>query len=355
LKEHKALLGKLHDRRMLRVLAGEALTPPPVWLMRQAGRYLPEYRAIRGRVGGFLDLCYTPDLAAEVTLQPIRRFGFDAAILFADILVVPDALGQGVRFVEGEGPRLDAIRSETELARLSPSATRPKFGQVFETVAKVRQGLPRETTLIGFCGAPWTVATYMVGGQGSVDQADARLWAYRDPAGFQRLIDLLIEVSVEYLSGQVEAGADVLQIFDSWAGSLPDEQFRRWVIEPTKRLVGLLRERHPGVPIIGFPRGAGVQTAAYVAETGVDAVSCDTSMPLDFIARELSPKTVVQGNLDPLLLMTGGPALDRRVAEILEALSHRPHVFNLGHGIVPQTPPEHVARLVDLVRAGAPA
>jgi uroporphyrinogen decarboxylase len=340
---------------MLRVLAGEVLAPPPIWLMRQAGRYLPEYRAIRGRAGGFLDLCYTPALAAEVTLQPIRRFGFDAAILFADILVVPDALGQGVRFVEGEGPRLDVIRSEAELARLSPSATRPKFAQVFETVAKVRQDLPRETTLIGFCGAPWTVATYMVGGQGSADQADARLWAYRDPAGFQRLIDLLVEVSVAYLSGQVDAGADVLQIFDSWAGSLPDEQFRRWVIEPTKRLVAQLKERHPNVPIIGFPRGAGVQAGAYVAETGVDAVSCDTSMPLDFIARELSPKTVVQGHLDPLLLVTGGPALDRRVAEILAALSHRPYIFNLGHGIVPQTPPEHVGRLVDLVRAGAPA
>jgi uroporphyrinogen decarboxylase len=339
---------------MLRVLAGEALTPPPVWLMRQAGRYLPEYRAIRSRVGGFLELCYTPALAGEVTLQPIRRFGFDAAILFADILVVPDALGQGVRFVEGEGPRLDAIRSETELARLSPSATRPKFARVFETVAKVRQDLPRQTTLIGFCGAPWTVATYMVGGQGSADQADARLWAYRDPAGFQRLIDLLVDVSAEYLSGQVDAGADVLQIFDSWAGSLPDEQFRSWVIEPTKRLVARLKERHPSVPIIGFPRGAGGQAAAYVAETGVDGASCDTSMPLDFIARELSPRTVVQGNLDPLLLVAGGPALDRRVAEILAALAQRPHIFNLGHGIVPQTPPEHVARLVDLVRAGAP-
>jgi len=306
LKEHTALPGKTWDRRILRVLAGEVLTPPPVWLMRQAGRYLPEYRAVRAKAGGFLDLCYAPELAA------------------ADILIVPDALGQGVRFVEGEGPRLDAIRSEAELTRLSASATRPKFARIFETVAKVRQELPGETALIGFCGAPWTVATYMVGGQGSADQADARLWAYRDPTGFQRLIDLLADVSVEYLSGQVEAGADVLQIFDSWAGSLADDQFRRWVMAPTKRMVAQLKERHPAVPVIGFPRGAGQQAKLYAAETGVDGVSCDTSMPLDFIAGQLPPNTVVQGNLDPLLLVTGGAALERRVAEILAALSHRP-------------------------------
>ena len=340
------------ERRLLRVFAGETLTPPPIWLMRQAGRYLPEYRALRAKAGDFLKLCYTPELAAEATLQPIRRFGFDAAILFADILLVPDALGQSVRFVEGEGPRLDAIRSETDLGRLNERATRPKFGRVFETVARVRQGLPRETALIGFCGAPWTVATYMVGGQGSADQADARLWAYRDAQGFQRLIDLLVDVSVEYLSGQVEAGADVLQIFDSWAGSLADDQFRRWVMEPTKRMVARLKERHPTVPIIGFPRGAGVKARSYATETGVDGVSCDTSMPLDFIAREVPPGTVEQGNLDPLLLVPGGPALDQRVAEILAELSRRPFIFNLGHGIVPETPPENVTRLVQLARSG---
>jgi uroporphyrinogen decarboxylase len=341
---------KIHDRHLLRVFAGDALTPPPIWLMRQAGRYLPEYRAIRATVGGFLELCYTPDLAAEVTLQPIRRFGFDAAILFSDILVVPDALGQKVEFVEGEGPRLDPMRSGRELDRLQPDATRPKFGRVFETVAKVREALPDETALFGFCGAPWTVATYMVEGQKSPDQAQARLLAYREPQVFQRLIDLLADVSVDYLSGQVEAGADVVQIFDSWAGSLPEDQLRRWVIEPTRRIVSRLRERYPNVPIIGFPRGIGAQTVVYAAETGVDGVSCDTGQPLDFMKTELAERTVVQGNLDPLLLVTGGQALERRVAEIMAALASRPFIFNLGHGIIPETPPENVARLVALVR-----
>ncbi|HJU31658.1 MAG TPA: uroporphyrinogen decarboxylase [Hyphomicrobiaceae bacterium] len=340
------------ERRLLRVFAGEALTPPPIWLMRQAGRYLPEYRAVRARAGDFLALCYSPELAAEVTLQPIRRFGFDAAILFADILLVPDALGQGVRFVEGEGPRLDAIRDEADLARLSLDATRPKFARVCETVARVREKLPGETALIGFCGAPWTVATYMVGGQGSADQADARLWAYRDPQGFRRLIDLLVEASVDYLAGQIEAGADLVQIFDTWAGSLSDEQFRRWVIAPTRQIVERLKARHPAVPVIGFARGAGALSAAYITATRIDGVGCDTSMSLELAARELAPRAVVQGNLDPLLLAAGGEALERRVADILAALAARPFIFNLGHGIVPQTPPEHVARLVELVRRG---
>ena len=335
---------------LLEVFAGRALSPPPVWLMRQAGRYLPEYRAVREKAGSFLDLCYAPALAAEVTLQPIRRFGFDAAILFADILVVPDALGQRVEFLEGEGPRLEPIRTERGLARLNPTATRPKFPRVFETVAKVRQELPHDTALIGFCGAPWTVATYMVGGQGSTDQAEARLWAYRDPSGFQRLIDLLVETSVDYLSGQVVAGADVLQIFDSWAGSLADDQFERWVVAPTRAMVARLKERHPQVPIIGFPRGAGVHASAYVAHTGVDGIGCDTAMPLARMAGELADEAVVQGNLDPLLLVAGGEAMAHRVEEILAALSAKRFIFNLGHGIVPQTPPEHVAQLVKLVR-----
>jgi len=336
--------------RLLGVFAGEALKPPPIWLMRQAGRYLPEYRHVRARARDFLELCYTPELAAEVTLQPIRRFGFDAAILFADILLVPDALGQAVRFVEGEGPRLDAIRSAADLARLREDATGAKFQRVFETVSRVRQDLASATALIGFCGAPWTVATYMVGGQGSVDQAAARLWAYRDPQGFQRLIRLLEDVSIEYLSGQIDAGADLVQIFDSWAGSLPDDQFRRWVIEPTRRMVGRLKERHPGVPVLGFPRGAHLRVGDYAADTGVDGVGCDTAVTLEFMARALSSSTVVQGNLDPLLLVAGGPGLDSRVAQILSRLAQRPFIFNLGHGIAPETPPDNVARLVALVR-----
>lgn len=318
--------------------------------MRQAGRYLPEYRATRDEAGSFLNLCYDPRRAAEVTLQPIRRYGFDAAILFADILIVPDALGQEVRFETGEGPRLDPITEEKGLSRLNRAATDEKFNLIFETVGRLRQDLPKETTLIGFCGAPWTVATYMVGGQGSSDQADARSWAYRDPAGFQKLIDLLVGVSVEYLSGQVNAGADALQIFDSWAGSLPDNEFARWVIDPTRAMVEALKKRHPGVPIIGFPRGAGASTAEFVTATGVDGVSCDTSMPLCAM-RELDELgVVVQGNLDPLLLVAGGEALDRRVDEILAAMKGRRHIFNLGHGIVPPTPPENVARLVERVR-----
>lgn len=339
-------------RRLLAPFTGKALSPPPVWLMRQAGRYLPEYRAVRAKAGSFLDLCYNPVLAAEVTLQPIRRFGFDAAILFSDILVVPDALGQKVEFVEGEGPRLEPVRSEADLSRLKPSATRSKFARVCETVARLRQDLPDETALIGFCGAPWTVATYMVGGGGSPDQAAARGWAYRDRAGFARLIGLLTDVSVDYLSQQINAGAEVVQIFDSWAGSLPDDEFQRWVMAPTERMVGELKARHPGVPIIGFPRGAGVQALGYVAATRVDGIGCDTAMPLEFMRRELAGKAVVQGNLDPLLLVAGGEAMERRVAEILGAMAGKPFVFNLGHGIVPETPPEHVSRLVESVRRG---
>jgi uroporphyrinogen decarboxylase len=336
--------------RFLQPFAGRVTTPPPVWLMRQAGRYLAEYRAVREKAGGFLKLCYTPELASEVTLQPIRRYGFDAAILFSDILVVPDALGQTVAFVEGEGPRLDPIRSEAELGRLNVSATRSKYERVFETVARVRQELPSDVALIGFCGAPWTVATYMVGGQGSSDQAAARAWAYGDPAGFQRLIDLLVETSADYLSGQVKAGAQVLQIFDSWAGSLPEDEFQRWVIAPTKVLVERIKALQPGVPIIGFPRGAGAQAVDYVRKTGVDGVGCDTAMPLAVMAGPLADTAVVQGNLDPLLLVAGGEAMERRVAAILAALSGKRFIFNLGHGIVPQTPPENVARLVELVR-----
>ncbi len=338
------------ERRLMRVLGGEALAPPPIWLMRQAGRYLPEYRSIRERAGSFLDLCYTPALAAEVTLQPIRRFGFDAAILFADILVVPDALGQGVRFVEGEGPRLDPVRSGADLDRLGAGKTREKFAIIAETVERVRRDLPADTALIGFCGSPWTVATYMVGGRGSTDQAAARLMAYRDRTSFTRLIDLLTRVSIDYLDTQIRAGADCVQLFDSWAGSLPEDEFARWVVQPTRTMVAALKVRHPGVPVIGFPRGAGAKTERYVVETGVDAVGCDTGVPLATMRDQLSLLTAVQGNLDPLLLVAGGAALEARVREIKGAMDGQRFVFNLGHGIVPETPPENVARLVELVR-----
>ena len=337
-------------RRMLSVFDGVALSPPPIWLMRQAGRYLPEYKATRATAGGFLDLCYNPALAAEVTLQPIRRYGFDASILFSDILVVPDALGQPVRFVEGEGPRLDPLKSGADIAKLSIAGAAKKFAIVAETVQRLRQDLPKETALIGFCGAPWTVATYMIGGEGSKDQAVARSFAYRDPVSFQALMDVLVDASVVYLDGQVKAGADLLQIFDSWAGSLPEDQFDAWVIAPTKRLVAEMKRRHPSVPIIGFPRGAGVHGARFARETGVDGVSCDTAMPLGQIRATLSGKTVVQGNLDPLLLVAGGAPMEKQVREIVGTLGVNPFIFNLGHGIVPETPPAHVARLVELVR-----
>ena len=340
------------SQKLVSVLQGTMLSPPPLWLMRQAGRYLPEYRKVRASVGGFLELCYTPALAAEVTLQPIRRYGFDAAILFSDILVVPDALGQGVRFVEGEGPRLDAITSAAELTRLDPAATGAKFARVYETVARLRQDLPRETTLIGFCGAPWTVATYMVGGQGSSDQAAARTLAYRDRETFARLIDIVTDASIDYLDGQVRAGADVLQIFDSWAGNLPDGEFATWVVAPTRRIVAELKRRHPGTPIIGFPRGAGDNAEGYVRETGVEGLGCDTAMPLrQMRALANTSGVAVQGNLDPLLLAAGGPAFEARVRETLDVMRGVPFIFNLGHGIVPHTPPEHVARLVELVRS----
>ena len=341
-----------NDRKLLNVLGGEVLPTPPIWLMRQAGRYLAEYRATRTEAGGFLKLCYTPALAAEVTLQPIRRYGFDAAILFSDILVVPDALGQSVAFLEGEGPKLEPITSTAELTRLDRGKTGEKFGLICETVSRLRQDLPKETTLIGFCGAPWTVATYVVGGEGSSDQAAARRFAYRDPKGFQQLIDILVDTSVDYLDQQIKAGADTVMVFDSWAGTVPDREFAAWVIAPTARLVRDLKKRHPNVPVIGFPRGAGSNALGFVKETGVRGVGCDTAMPLrDMRALAKDAGIAVQGNIDPLLLVAGGDALDRRIDETLEAMHGLPHIFNLGHGIVPDTPPENVARLVDRVRA----
>jgi uroporphyrinogen decarboxylase len=319
--------------------------------MRQAGRHLPEYHEVRTKAGSFLDLCYAPELAAEVTLQPVRRYGLDAAIVFSDILVVPHALGQKVDFVEGIGPRLEPIRSPQELSRLNPFATRGKFDLVYEVVGKVRQRLPDEVALIGFCGAPWTVATYMVGGQ-SREHAHAESWSRTDPAGFEELVERLVDASVEYLSGQAAAGADVLQIFDTWAGLLSGAEFQRWIVEPTKAIVAGVRERHPGVPIIGFPLGVGATIPAYAAQSGVDGVSCDATVPLDFISRELSGRVVVQGNLDPLLLVAGGLEMERQAEKILAALADKPFIFNLGHGVLPHTPPQNVARLVKLIREG---
>jgi uroporphyrinogen decarboxylase len=331
-------------------LNGKTVDPPPIWLMRQAGRYLPEYRKVRAKAGSFLDLCLNPKLAAEVTLQPLRRFDLDAAIVFSDILMVPYALGQRVEFVEGEGPKLEPIRAAKDLARLNRATAEDKFAPIYETLARIVPELPASVPVIGFCGAPWTVATYMVEGGGSKEQVEARLWAYRDPASFQHLIDVLVETSIEYLLGQVKAGAGILQIFDSWAGGLPEDEFARWCNYPTRAIVAGVKAQAPDVPIIGFPRGAAAQAESYARETRIDAIGCDTAMPLSFMRETLQSRLPVQGNLDPLLLLAGGEHLETRVATILSTLGGAPFVFNLGHGILPDTPPEHVARLVELVK-----
>lgn len=338
--------------KLLAALSGETTSPPPLWLMRQAGRYLAEYREVRSRFEAFLDLCYNPRWAAEVTLQPIRRFDFDAAILFADILVVPDALGQKVWFSPGEGPRLEPVETGEAVAALDVARAERHLEPIYETIERVRAELREETALIGFCGAPWTVATYMVGGAGSPDQRAARLWAYRDPEGFSRLIDVLVEVSVRYLVRQIEAGVDVVQIFDSWAANLGDGEFERWVIEPNRRVVAGLREVIGGARVIGFPRGAGLRSLDYVKATGVDCLGLDAMIPLAFAQREVQPMAALQGNLDPLALLAGGPALDRGVRHIVETLGQGPFIFNLGHGILAETPVRHVEQLVKAVRYG---
>ncbi|MEQ8695324.1 MAG: uroporphyrinogen decarboxylase [Bauldia litoralis] len=329
-------------------LAGNTATPPPIWLMRQAGRYLPEYRTLRETAGSFLDLCYNPAFAAEVTLQPIRRFGFDAAIVFSDILVVPDAFDRGLTFVQGEGPRLHPIDA-AGIAALDVSPVRERLAPVFETIRQVRAALDADKSLIGFCGAPWTVATYMVAGRGTPDQAPARLMAATEPEVFQDLIDTLVEASVISLLGQIEAGADVVQIFDSWAGILNEHDFDRWSIAPTVEIVRKVRAAAPDVRIIGFPKGAGFRIERYVAATGIDAVGIDWTVPFDVAAR-LQSRVTVQGNLDPLVLVAGGAALDRAIDAILEALGSGRFIFNLGHGIVPQTPIAHVEHLIARVR-----
>jgi uroporphyrinogen decarboxylase len=342
-------------KRLLRTLSGEPVWPPPVWLMRQAGRYLPEYRAVRAGVKDFVALCTTPHLAAEVTLQPIRRYGFDAAILFSDILMLPWALGHGLEFKEGEGPVLPKLRDEAAVAALDPARVADRVAPIMETVRLVRAGLVSEgfgdTTLIGFAGAPFTVACYMIEGGGSKDFAHVRAMAYAQPALFQRLMNVLTEASIEYLSAQVVAGAEALMLFDSWAGVLSPSLFRAHCVAPAARIVTALKLRHPHVPVIGFPRLAGVMTRDYAA-TGVEGIGVDTGSDIGAVAAMLPPSIAVQGNLDPLALVAGGAAMAAETSAILAAMRGRPFIFNLGHGIVPQTPPANVAALLERVRAG---
>ncbi len=339
------------SKPFLEVFSGKVPKRKPVWLMRQAGRYLPEYREVRARTLGFLDLCYSPDLAAEVTLQPLRRYDLDAAILFADILLVPDALGQPVSFQEGEGPVLEPVTDRAGVAELTLGGIHEKLAPVYETVSILARELSDHIALIGFAGAPWTVATYMVGGRGSPDQAAAKNWAYQDPEGFQMLIDLLVAATSDYLIAQVDAGAEVLQIFDTWAGSLPPQHFDRWCVRPTAEIVRRVRSAREGIPIIGFPRGAGPSYVSYVAATKVNGVSVDTGLSVAWAATNIPRDVVVQGNLDPLVVVAGGDTLREETNAILDGFAGRPHIFNLGHGIVPQTPPENVDELLSLIRA----
>jgi uroporphyrinogen decarboxylase len=333
------------------VLNGHRQPVPPVWMMRQAGRYLPEYRELRARAGSFLDLCFTPEFAAEVTLQPIRRFSFDAAIIFSDILVIPHALGREVRFEVGEGPRLDPLDTPEKIKSLATAADFTKLEPVYEALRRVRSELGPTTALIGFCGAPWTVATYMVAGKGTPDQAPARMLAYREPEAFARIIDVLVENSIQYLLGQLAAGADVLQIFDTWAGVLPPREFQRWSTEPTHRIVEGVRKKVPDAKIIGFPRGAGAQLPAYVERTGINGVSIDWAAEPSFVREHIQSRVAVQGNLDPLVLIAGGAALDRAVDDVLENYAGGRLIFNLGHGIQPETPIAHVEQMLKRVRS----
>ncbi|MBK6491206.1 MAG: uroporphyrinogen decarboxylase [Sphingomonadales bacterium] len=341
-------MANLTTKPLLATLNGVRQETPPVWLMRQAGRYLPEYRALRAKKGGFLELVNDSAAAAEVTIQPIRRFGFDAAILFSDILVVPHAMGQDLWFEEGEGPRLAPRLVDHALDSLD--AVPQRLAPVYETVRQVRARLESQTTFLGFAGSPWTVATYMVAGQGSREQAEARRFAYRDPVAFQALVDAIIALTVDYLSGQIDAGVDAVQLFDSWAGSLSPAQFERWVIGPNAKIVSLLKVRHPDIPIIGFPKGAGGKLSAYARETCVDAIGLDETVDPFWANANLPESLPVQGNLDPLALIAGGVALDDATNHIRRAFCDRPHVFNLGHGILPDTPIENVEELLRKVR-----
>lgn len=334
---------------LLKTVMGERQARPPIWIMRQAGRYLPEYREVRARAGSFLDLCYTPELAAEVTLQPLRRFDLDAAILFSDILVIPDALGQEVGFETGEGPRLEPITPEG-LGKLEPDNIIPRLAPVLETVSRVKAALAPDKTLIGFCGSPWTVATYMIAGRGTPDQAEARRFALEQPATFSRLVTILVDASIAYLVAQFKAGADVVQLFESWALNLDAAAFRTQVIDPNRRIVEGIRAQIPGAPIIGFPRGAHAMVAEYAQITGVSALGLDYAMPVGFADATLPQTLPVQGNLDPLRLLAGGAQMVERVEAILTGFANRPHIFNLGHGILPDTPIAHVEALIRQVK-----
>jgi uroporphyrinogen decarboxylase len=340
----------MSNQLILDVLRGAISERPPFWLMRQAGRYLPEYRKLRADAGSFMDLCLAPKLAAEVTLQPIRRFHPDGAILFSDILIIPYGLGQSVRFEEGIGPVLESIENSDDLSRLSLDGSWSRIEATYETVSRVRQELPDDVALIGFAGAPWTVATYMVEGRSSKDYAKTKQWAFSDPKGFGALIDMLVEATIRHLKSQIEAGASIVKLFDSWAGVLAPDQFEAWTIQPIRRITDRLKQDHPEIPIIGFPKGAGVQYRAFVERSGVDAVALDTSVPTEWAAREIQPLMPVQGNLDPIALVAGGDVMRSAVARIRADLSGGPFVFNLGHGVIPITPPEHVEELARLLR-----
>ncbi|MEM9999940.1 MAG: uroporphyrinogen decarboxylase [Pseudomonadota bacterium] len=339
------------ERKILEVMKGKRYAIPPLWIMRQAGRYLPEYRETRAKAKHFLDFCYTPDLAVEATLQPIRRYGFDGAILFSDILVIPDALDRDVHFVTGEGPKMRPL-AEGEIDRLDISRVTTHLAPVFETVKRLRVALPDETTLLGFCGAPWTVATYMIAGHGTPDQAPSRLMMYRDPTGLEKLVYTLADASIEYLVAQIDAGADAVKIFDSWAGVMDQTAFETYCVGPVKKIIDGVKAARPGTPIIAFPKGAGYQYRGYREKTGADMIAIDWTVPLD-VAVEMQREGAIQGNMDPLRVVAGKPAIKQGVARILEALSDGPFVFNLGHGITPQADPDDMAYLVKCVRGEA--
>ncbi len=339
----------LTEKTLLNAVLGHKQPRPPIWIMRQAGRYLPEYRQLRAKTKGFLDLCYSPKLACEVSLQPLRRFDLDAAILFSDILVIPDALGQKVRFEEGEGPVLKAITVD-EIKRLDADRVVSQLEPVLEALELIGGKLASDKTLIGFCGAPWTVATYMIGGRGSPDQAKARLFALKEPTAFKMLLDVLVKASINYLVAQFKAGADVVQIFESWALNLDDINFHDYVIEPNRKIIAGVRALVPDAPIIGFPRGAAGNINRYGQLTGLKMIGLDYATPLDFVNSNIDAKFGVQGNLDPLRLVAGGKQMHQRIEEIIAAFSNRVHIFNLGHGIVPQTPIDHVSELVNRVK-----